>query len=43
MLESICIFSYNMDTIFVNSAKSKASDLHRLVFNLADKMDLKKE
>ena len=32
-----------MDTIFMNSKKSKTSDPHRLLFNLADKIDLRKD
>ena len=31
-----------MDNIFLNSEKSKASDTYRLLFNLSDKVDLKK-
>ena len=31
-----------MDTIFINSEKSKTSDPHRLLFNLSDKIDFKK-
>ena len=31
-----------MDTIFMNSKNSKTSDTHRLLFNLTDKIDLKK-
>ena len=30
-----------MNTIFMNSEKSKTSDLHRLVVNLSDIMNLK--
>ena len=33
---------YKIDTIFTNSGNSKTSDPHRLVFNLADKINLKK-
>ena len=33
---------YKIDTIFMNSGNSKTSDPHRLVFNLADKINLKK-
>ena len=29
-----------MDTIFMNSKNSKASDPHRLLLNLADKINL---
>ena len=32
-----------MDTIFMNSKNSKTSDTHRLLFNLTDKTDLKKD
>ena len=32
-----------MDTIFMNSKNSKTSDPHRLLFNLADKIDLRKD
>ena len=32
----------NMNTIFMNSTKSKASDPHRLLLNLTDKINLKK-
>ena len=31
-----------MDTIFMNSEKSKTSDPHRLLLNLSDKINLKK-
>ena len=31
-----------MDTIFMNSGNSKASDLHRLLLNLTDKINLKR-
>ena len=31
-----------MDTIFLNSKNSKTFDPHRLLFNLTDKIDLKK-
>ena len=31
-----------MDTIFMNSGNSKTSDLHRLLLNLSDKIDLKR-
>ena len=31
-----------MDTIFMNSEKSKTSDPHRLLLNLSDKIYLKK-
>ena len=31
-----------MDTIFMNSGNSKISDPHRLLFNLSDKINLKK-
>ena len=31
-----------MDTIFMNSGNSKTSDPHRLLFNLSDKINLKK-
>ena len=31
-----------MDTIFMNSENTKASDLHRLLLNLSDKINLKK-
>ena len=31
-----------MDTIFMNSAKSKAFNNHRLLLNLTDKIDLKR-
>ena len=35
---------YNkMDVIFMNSEISKISDLHRLLLDLSDKIDLKKE
>ena len=30
-----------MDTIFINSEKSKTSDPHRLLINLSDKTNLK--
>ena len=32
-----------MNTIFMNSEKSKTSDPHRLLLNLTDKIDLKKK
>ena len=32
-----------MDTIFMNSKNSKASDPHRLLLNLTDKIDLKRK
>ena len=31
-----------IDTIFMNSENTKASDLHRLLLNLSDKINLKK-
>ena len=31
-----------MNTIFMNSAKSKASNNHRLLLSLTDKIDLKR-
>ena len=31
-----------MDTIFINSENSKTSDTHRLLFNLLDKINLKR-
>ena len=31
-----------MNTIFMYSENSKTSDLHRLLFNLSDKMNLKR-
>ena len=31
-----------MDTIFINSENSKASDPHRLLLNLSDKINLKR-
>ena len=31
-----------MDTIFMNSANSKTSDPERLLFNLSDKINLKR-
>ena len=31
-----------MDTIFMNSRNSKTSDLHKLLINLPDKLDLKR-
>ena len=31
-----------MDTIFLNSKNSETSDPHRLLLNLADRMNLKK-
>ena len=31
-----------MDTIFINSRNSKTSDLHRLLINLSDKINLKR-
>ena len=31
-----------MDTIFMNSRNSKTSETHRLLLNLADKIDLKR-
>ena len=31
-----------MDTIFINSKSSKTPDLHRLLLNLLDKIDLKR-
>ena len=31
-----------MDTIFMNSENSKRLDLHRLLLNLSDKMNLKR-
>ena len=32
-----------MDTIFMNSKNSKTSDLHSLLLNLADKIELKRK
>ena len=34
--------SNRMDTIFMNSENSKISDLHRLLLNLSDKINLKR-
>ena len=34
--------SNRMDTIFINSENSKASDLHRLLLNLTDRIHLKR-
>ena len=31
-----------MDTIFINSENSKTSETHRLLLNLADKINLKR-
>ena len=31
-----------MDTVFMNSEKSKTSEPHRLLLNLTDKINLKK-
>ena len=31
-----------IDTIFMNSKESKTSDLHRLLLNLSDKINLKR-
>ena len=31
-----------MDIIFMNSGNNKTSDLHRLLFNLSDKINLKR-
>ena len=31
-----------MDTIFMNSGNSKTSDLHRLLLNFTDKINLKR-
>ena len=31
-----------MDVIFINPENGKTSDLHRLLLNLSDKIDLKK-
>ena len=31
-----------MDTIFMNSDNSKSSDSHRLLFNLSNKINLKR-
>ena len=31
-----------MDTIFMNSEDSKSSNLHRLLLNLSDKINLKR-
>ena len=31
-----------MDTVFMNSRNSKIFNLHRLLFNLSDKIDLKR-
>ena len=31
-----------MDTIFMNSKKSKTSDPHRLILNLSEKINLKR-
>ena len=32
-----------MDTLFMNSGKSKTSELHRLLLNLSDKINLKRK
>ena len=32
-----------MNTIFINSENSKTSDLHRLLLNLTDKIDLRRK
>ena len=34
-------YTTKMDTIFMNSKNSKTSDLHRLLLNLTDKIDLR--
>ena len=31
-----------MDTIFMNSENSKTSDIHRLLLNISDEIDLKR-
>ena len=32
-----------MDTVFMNSKNSETSDLHRLLLNLTDKLDLRRK
>ena len=37
------MYNAKMNTIFMNSENSKTSDPHRLLLNLTDKIDLKRE
>ena len=41
-MTSIKILSYKMNIVFMNSENSKTSDPHRLLINLADKINLKR-
>ena len=36
-------YNTKMNTIFMNSKNTKTSDPHRLLFNLRDKIDLKRK
>ena len=36
------MYNTKMNTIFINSKNTKASDLHSLLLNLTDKIDLKR-
>ena len=36
-------YNRKMNTIFMNSKNTKTSDPHRLLFNLRDKIDLKRK
>ena len=36
------MYNTKMNTLFINSKNTKASDLHSLLLNLTDKTDLKR-
>ena len=36
------MYNTKMNTLFINSTNTKASDLHSLLLNLTDKTDLKR-
>ena len=40
-MNSITLWN-RMDTIFMNSENSKTSDIHRLLLNISDEIDLKR-
>ena len=42
IMNSIKLYDKVIDTIFMNSENSQTSDLHRLLLNLSDKIDLKR-
>ena len=42
IINSIKVYKYKMDTIFMNFENSKTSEPHRLLRNVADKINLKR-